>query len=70
MFDAVNACVAASEAVPGVAGGKLFGKPCYKTGGKAFVCFFCDEMVFKRPGDAHARALAAHGYVRGWFFGC
>lgn len=40
---------------------QMFGKPCFKTGGKAFVCFFKDCMVFKLKGDAHAKALALKG---------
>jgi len=42
---------------------QMFGKPCFKTGGKAFVCFFEDCMVFKLEGAAHARALALAGAV-------
>lgn len=41
--------------------GQLFGKPCFKASGKAFVCFFRDEMVFKLSGDDHAAALALKG---------
>lgn len=41
--------------------GHLFGKPCYKIGGKAFVCFFEKEMVFKLSGDIHAQALGLSG---------
>lgn len=41
--------------------GQLFGKPCFKTGGKAFICFFQDGMVFKLTGDIHAAALALEG---------
>ena len=45
------------EAVPG----KLFGKPCFKIGGKAFVCFFENEMVFKLTDKAHKEALGLKG---------
>jgi len=41
--------------------GQLFGKPCYKIGGKAFACFFEDCMVFKLSDDAHSNALARDG---------
>ena len=41
--------------------GKLFGKLCYKIGGKAFVCFFENEMVFKLQGDVHRNALSLSG---------
>ena len=40
---------------------QLFGKPCFKINGKAFVCFFQNEMVFKLVGDAHRAALALKG---------
>jgi len=37
--------------------GQLFGKPCYKIGSKAFICFFENEMVFKLSNEAHSLAL-------------
>jgi hypothetical protein len=40
---------------------QLFGKPCYKINGKAFICFFQDEMVFKLSGDYHQKALGLKG---------
>jgi hypothetical protein len=40
---------------------QMFGKPCYTTGGKAFICFFQNEMVFKLNGDAHKEALSLDG---------
>jgi hypothetical protein len=39
----------------------MFGKPCFKINGKAFVCFFQNEMVFKLSGDAHSEALNLSG---------
>ena len=41
--------------------GKLFGKPCYKIGGKAFLCFFQSCAVFKLPEGAREDALAKPG---------
>jgi len=41
--------------------GQLFGKPCFKVNGKAYICFFEDEMVFKLTGDAHSDALSLDG---------
>lgn len=41
----------------------MFGKPCYKINGKAFVCFFQECMVFKLTGDTHAMALKLEGAV-------
>ena len=40
---------------------QMFGKPCYKIGGKAFVSFFENEMVFKLDGETHREALALSG---------
>ena len=40
---------------------QMFGKPSFKVNGKAFTCFFQDEMVFKLTDDAHAEALALDG---------
>ncbi|KAA5537259.1 hypothetical protein F0919_06195 [Taibaiella lutea] len=40
---------------------QLFGKPCFKTGGKAFICFFQNEMVFKLMGDVHKEAIELPG---------
>lgn len=40
---------------------QMFGKPCFKINGKAFVCFFQNEMVFKLTGDAHKEALSLDG---------
>lgn len=40
---------------------QLFGKPCFKTGTKAFICFFQEEMVFKLMGDTHKQAIGLSG---------
>ena len=40
---------------------QMFGKPCFKVGGKAFISFFQNEMVFKLTGDAHKEALSLDG---------
>lgn len=40
---------------------QMFGKPCFKTHGKAFICFFQNEMVFKLTGDNHTEALSLKG---------
>ncbi len=36
---------------------QMFGKPCYKVNGKAFMCFFEGDMVFKLSGESHSTAL-------------
>lgn len=41
--------------------GKLFGKPCFKIKGKAFACFFENDMVFKLSDKAHTEALGLEG---------
>lgn len=40
---------------------QMFGKPCFKINGKAFICFFENEMVFKLNGDIHKEALNLAG---------
>lgn len=40
---------------------QMFGKPCFKYNGKAFICFFQNEMVFKLNGDIHSEALQLEG---------
>ena len=40
---------------------QMFGKPCFKINGKAFICFFQNEMVFKLIGDIHSEALSLDG---------
>lgn len=40
---------------------QLFGKPCFKINGKAFICFFNNEIVFKLSGELHSEALALDG---------
>lgn len=40
---------------------QMFGKPCFKINGKAFVSFFQNEMVFKLSGAAHTEALGLEG---------
>ncbi|RYY84426.1 MAG: hypothetical protein EOO15_19405 [Chitinophagaceae bacterium] len=52
---------AIGAALPATESGQLFGKPCFKKGGKAFTCFFQNEMVFKLTGAEHANALSVAG---------
>jgi len=40
---------------------QMFGKPCFKINGKAFISFFQNEIVFKLSGDAHKEALNLEG---------
>ena len=36
---------------------QMFGKPCFKIKGKAFICLFNDDMVFKLSGNDHKAAM-------------
>lgn len=40
---------------------QMFGKPCFKVNGKAFISLFEDEMVFKLTGTSHQEALSLDG---------
>ncbi|WP_197047182.1 hypothetical protein [Paucibacter sp. KBW04] len=45
----------------GVSASQMFGKPCLKIHGKAFVAQHLQAVVFKLNGPAHAKALALPG---------
>ncbi len=55
LFIAIGKGIAKSEQ------SQMFGKPCFKINGKAFVCFFQNTMVFKLSGDSHHEALSLDG---------
>ncbi len=40
---------------------QMFGKPCFKINGKAFICFFQNESVFKLPENIVRETLALEG---------
>jgi hypothetical protein len=40
---------------------QMFGKPCFKVNGKAFISFFQDCLVCKLTAPAHAEALSLDG---------
>lgn len=40
---------------------QMFGKPCYKINGKAFMCLFESELVFKLNGTNRDEALSITG---------
>jgi hypothetical protein len=40
---------------------QMFGKPCFKINGKAFISFFENGMVFKLTGNIHQEALSLDG---------
>ena len=40
---------------------KMFGMPCFKINGKAFIGFYQNCMVFKLSGNPHGKALSVAG---------
>jgi len=42
---------------------QMFGKPCFKIKGKAFICFFENSIVCKLTGTKHQEALNLEGSV-------
>jgi len=58
LFNETGAAIKGSEL------SQMFGKPCFKVNGKAFCCFFQDEMVFKLEGTIHESALSLKGSKR------
>ncbi|MBX2904519.1 MAG: hypothetical protein KF744_00685 [Taibaiella sp.] len=56
-----KAYLEAGRSIIGAEESQMFGKPCFKTGGKAFISLFENEMVFKLNGDNHIAALALKG---------
>jgi hypothetical protein len=47
--------------LPAAEKGQLFGKPCFKVNGKAFICFFQGCLVSKLSGPTHQAALSLDG---------
>jgi hypothetical protein len=52
---------AIGQKLKGAEQSQMFGKPCFKINGKAFMSFFGNEMVFKLAGDIHSEALSLDG---------
>ncbi|MBK6612433.1 MAG: hypothetical protein IPG29_16775 [Sphingobacteriales bacterium] len=53
--------IAIGQKLKGPEQSQMFGKPCFKINGKAFICFFQNEMVFKLAGEKHSEALSLDG---------
>lgn len=53
--------VTIGQKLEGTVESQMFGKPCFKINGKAFMSFFENEIVFKLNGDAHKEALSLDG---------
>lgn len=60
-MNAIQTYEAIGQAIPDAVAGQLFGKPCFKIKGKAFICFFKEAMVFKLSGEQHKAALNLEG---------
>jgi len=61
MTDAENLYISIGKKLKGAEESQMFGKPCFKINGKAFVCFFQNQLVFKLSGKIHEDALSLKG---------
>lgn len=61
MIEAEKIYYEIGEKLAGAVISQMFGKPCLKVNGKAFACFFENEMVFKLTGETHAEAKSLTG---------
>ena len=52
------------NSIKGAEESQMFGKPCFKVNGKAFMSLFDKCLVFKLTGDAHTEALSLDGSER------
>nr|WP_294859730.1 TfoX/Sxy family protein [uncultured Fluviicola sp.] len=56
-----TAYLAIGRRLKGAQESQMFGKPCFKVNGKAFMSLFDNQLVFKLTGDAHTEALSLDG---------
>lgn len=56
-----NSYLTIGQGLIGAEQSQMFGKPCFKINGKAFICFFDNQMVFKLTGETHSDALSLDG---------
>jgi hypothetical protein len=63
-MSAIKLYTAAGHQIEDATESQMFGKPCFKVNGKAFISFFEECMVFKLNGAAHSEALALKGAVQ------
>lgn len=61
MTEQEKAYLGIGQGIKGAEQSQMFGKPCFKLEGKAFISFFQSEMVFKLSGKAHENALSLPG---------
>lgn len=55
--------IAIGQETEGAVQSQMFGKPCFKINGKAFICFFENSIVCKLTGIKHQEALNLEGSV-------
>ena len=60
-MESLDLYISSGKSVKGSEQSQMFGKPCFKINGKAFIAFFEKCMVFKLKGDDHKSALALKG---------
>ena len=63
MSEAEKEYLKIGRSIKGAEESQMFGKPCFKVKGKAFMSLFNNCMVFKLHGDNHADALSLDGAV-------
>ncbi|HYF03754.1 MAG TPA: hypothetical protein VEC36_10290 [Patescibacteria group bacterium] len=61
MTEAEAFYISIAQQLPDTIQTRMFGKPVFKKGGKAFVAFHDDAMVFKLTGEAHHEAISLDG---------
>ena len=52
---------AIGEKLEGAVKSQMFGKPCFKIGGKAFISFLDNAAMFKVTGETHSDVLGLSG---------
>lgn len=61
MTEEEKALYSIGNVIPNAEAGKLFGKPCFKVNGNAFICFFQNSMVCKLTDTEHKKAMSLTG---------
>ena len=64
MNEAETTYLKIGRSLKGAEESQMFGKPCFKVKGKAFISLFDNTMVFKLTGDSHADALSMDGALQ------
>ena len=63
IFESIGQTLANEQ---GVSSGQMFGKPCLKSGNKAFVAFFKDDMVFKLGSESIVQMNGKYPGATNW----